>query len=307
MTPEFNPVKLFQRVDRAGKGYLTKTDFAQLIKDNGFAYEYQIWLPKKKMTYQTFLSFILDKNHQAQYFNMRLKANDDEVVRKIDRLSEQLELGLCELIFLQTKLKEDAEFFRNQLKNCPDYNIITLYKALAFSDTRSCTKTVLPQDLSRFFVMNNLLLEPDRLEYFYERLVPQGQQFDLAHLTRLVTSNKRQPIIENTTVKVSGKNEDHRRTTPLVDHNPNLRNSLTPQASRCTQKLGGVRSKSLTKTKAYQTDYINTECLMAALRQFLRDQLKIDDELEDCKIKLVASRDFYPKQAYEMVNTFNKL
>lgn len=46
---------------------------------------------------------------------------------------------------------------------------------------------------------------------------------------------------------------------------------------------------------------------MAALRQFLRDQLKIDDELEDCKIKLVASRDFYPKQAYEMVNTFNKL
>lgn len=46
---------------------------------------------------------------------------------------------------------------------------------------------------------------------------------------------------------------------------------------------------------------------MEALRRYLRDQLKIDDELEDCKIKLVAARDFYPKQAFEIVSTLPKL
>ena len=38
--------------------------------------------------------------------------------------------------------------------------------------------------------------------------------------------------------------------------------------------------------------------LIESLRTFMRDQLKLDDELEDCKIKLVASRDFYLKTAF---------
>lgn len=43
-------------------------------------------------------------------------------------------------------------------------------------------------------------------------------------------------------------------------------------------------TKSVSSTKAYKTDYINNESLMRALRKFIRDQLKIDDELEDAKI-----------------------
>jgi len=39
----------------------------------------------------------------------------------------------------------------------------------------------------------------------------------------------------------------------------------------------------------------------------LRDQLKIDDELEDAKIKLVACRDFYLKSAFEAIDVPYKL
>ena len=71
------------------------------------------------------------------------------------------------------------------------------------------------------------------------------------------------------------------------------------------------RSKSATvavgDTKAYCTNYISTDALVKTLRIYLRDQLKIDDELEDAKIKLVASKDFYLRQAYEAIDTPEKL
>ena len=93
------------------------------------------------------------------------------MVRKIDRLSEELEKGLCELFLIQIRLKKDAEFFRGQLKAAADFNIVHLFKDLAFTDTQSCTKIVHPNDLQRIFVMNSLMLEPARLNLFYSRLV----------------------------------------------------------------------------------------------------------------------------------------
>lgn len=189
-----------------------------------------------------------------------------------------------------------------------------LYRELAFADTRNCAKSVSPDDLSRFFIMNSLMLQPSRLALFFDRFVVQ--EFDLALLTKLVTSFSKQSIIENATVKVDGFSSEHRRTFNLTEINPNLKTSLTPQKTagrrlqlrstphsatsaqrrRC-QSANRIPTKSV-ETKAFQTDYINTDMLTKALRQFLRDQLKIDDELEDAKIKLVASKDFYLKQAF---------
>jgi len=98
-----------------------------------------------------------------------------------------------------------------------------------------------------------LILEPKRLDFFYERLVKQHSTFDLTHLARLVTSCRRESIIDSTTVKVQGLSEEHRRTKPLKGTNPNLAASLT-----CHNET--KRAKSA--TKAYETAYINNELLV---------------------------------------------
>lgn len=123
-------------------------------------------------------------------------------------------------------------------------------------------------------MQNDLIIEPHRLEFFYKRLVKKGN-FDLTHLAKLVTSCRRESIIDSTTVKVDGMSSEHRRTKPLIEQNPKLAPSLTPHNSK-------KRSKSA--TKAYQTSFINNELLVQALRRFLRDQMKIDDEIEDARI-----------------------
>ena len=84
-----------------------------------------------KITYQQFLKLILDRDHRAEYFKQRLE-QQDSVVRKIDRLNTSLEMGLCDLILFQIKLRQDAEFFRQQLKSSFDYSLVSLYKQVAF-------------------------------------------------------------------------------------------------------------------------------------------------------------------------------
>lgn len=97
---DFNPLRLFQRIDRAGKSSITRQDLQAFFKDNGYHNVDKLNLVvKPKLTYQQFLKLILDKGHKAQYFNQRL-SDQDHVVRKIDRLSPSLELGLCKLIFV---------------------------------------------------------------------------------------------------------------------------------------------------------------------------------------------------------------
>ena len=163
-TPDFSPVRLFQRIDRAAKGYLTREDIKSFMRENGLFEVGQLSLvvQKKKLTFQKFLKLILDREHLALYFQHRLDSADT-VVRKIDRLSVDLEQGLCELLFLQISLKRDAEFFRSQLKSLPEYNIVDLFKTVAFSDQRDAVtvKSIPPYDLARLFTLENLLLTPE--------------------------------------------------------------------------------------------------------------------------------------------------
>jgi len=102
--------------------------------------------------------------------------------------------------------------------------------------------------------------------------------FDLTHLAKLVTSSRRESIVDSTTVKVSGMSSEHRRTKPLLSTNPNLAQSLT------THNNLPEKRRAQSATKAYKTEYINNDILTASLKTFLRDQLKIDDELEDARI-----------------------
>jgi len=99
-----------------------------------------------------------------------------------------------------------------------------------------------------------LILEPKRLDFFYQRLVKQNSTFDLTHLARLVTSCRKESIIDSTTIKVQGLSEEHRRTKPLKGTNPNLAASLTRHNETTIAKSSA--------TKAYETPYINNRLLV---------------------------------------------
>lgn len=69
-------------------------------------------------------------------------------------------------------------------------------------------------------------MEPDKIDRFFNRVI-QSQIFNFERLVKLITSVRRQPIIESTTVKVNGFSEDNRKTVPLnSDFNPYLEMSL---------------------------------------------------------------------------------
>ncbi len=87
---------------------------------------------------------------------------------------------------------------------------------------------------------------------------------------------------------MDGFSQDNRRTRPLNEENHFLEASLLGDGTTC-------KPRGRSRSKLYKTDYISDEDLMISLITFIRDQLKIDDELEDIRIQLVASKDFFPK------------
>jgi hypothetical protein len=102
--------------------------------------------------------------------------------------------------------------------------------------------------LTRAFVVNSLLLEPHRLNFFYTRIL-KNNVFDLQMLQKLLTSARRCAIVDNVSVKVDGKSKEHRRTHLLIDENKNLMNSLTPgkrtRSQQVTQRSGSKDTKGM--------------------------------------------------------------
>ena len=118
-------------------------------------------------------------------------------------------------------------------------------------------------DLYRFFTMQNLLITPEQVDIFYSRVL-RNKPFDLKALNQIITAARRDAIIDSVSVKVSGMSEEHRRTKFLTQTNSKLMTSLTPfsaEPQRSNKKV----------TKAYQTDFINTDLLVKALRKYIRD------------------------------------
>jgi len=79
--------------------------------------------------------------------------------------------------------------------------------------------------------MNGLIMEPEKIDRFFERVL-HGNPFNFERLVKLITSIKRQPIIESTTIKVNGFSEDNRKTVPLNDQNPYMEMSLLGTTSQ---------------------------------------------------------------------------
>jgi len=67
----FSPVQMFQRLDRASKGYLTHEDLTDFYRENDLqspnSNELKL-IVRSKTTYQRFVSLLLDKDHTSEYF-----------------------------------------------------------------------------------------------------------------------------------------------------------------------------------------------------------------------------------------------
>jgi hypothetical protein len=73
--------------------------------------------------------------------------------------------------------------------------------------------------------MNNLILEPSRLQFFYNRIAKNN--FDFSLLMKFVTSTGRSSVIENITTKVTGFSGDTKRSTNFENNNHRASTSLS--------------------------------------------------------------------------------
>lgn len=119
---------------------------------------------------------------------------------------------MCELFLLQIHLKKELNVYRKAIKSKKDYHLLKLFKFMAFQDKENAQKRITLSDLIRFFRLNKLLVEPDRLqEIFFERIVGKGNVFDYSKLHKLVTKENRESIVHNPCTQVSGFRQDVRR------------------------------------------------------------------------------------------------
>lgn len=101
----FSPIQLFQRIDRAGKGHLTRKDILNFLQENGFGNticptDLKLVVKQTKTDYEQFVKLIVDKyadSKESVYFNERL-VQADLVIRKIDKLPPSIEKALCHLL-----------------------------------------------------------------------------------------------------------------------------------------------------------------------------------------------------------------
>lgn len=170
---KFSPVMLFQRIDRATKGHITRQDVLRFLDENGYVEgesyskaDLKLIFRQQKTHFQHFVKLIIDEKleHKGSvYFNERQQDND-AVIRKIDTLPPRLEKAFCELLLRQINLKKERNFYREEIKGRQEYVLLDLFKAITFENEKDASKQIFISDIMRFFRFNKLLIEQERVE-----------------------------------------------------------------------------------------------------------------------------------------------
>lgn len=221
-------------------------------------------------------------------------------------------------------MKKQAESVRCEIKQQDDFNLMRLFKSVAFEDQREAAKQIYTEDVVRFFRLNNRLIDPQRIiKTLYGRIIGQGNQFDYGALHKLLTRENRAAVVHNPSVLVPGfKNEDRRFKAHKSNFNKKHLASLTTtnkaaaeQRRRRENSRGALshsrgRSEeemdrscrlnlSIAHTKCFKTDCVAPEEARTLQNAFSYNQVVLEDELEDCRIRLTSHRDFYPRLVFE--------
>lgn len=160
---KFSPVTLFQRIDRAGKGHLSRADVLKFLEENGFTVgqgytqeDLKLIFKEAKTKFQPFVKLIIDSKleHRGSFYFNERAAENDHVVRKIDTLPPKLEKAFCELLLEQINIKKELNFFRREIKSQNGYYLLDLFKAIVFENERDPAKQIFVSDIMRFFRFN---------------------------------------------------------------------------------------------------------------------------------------------------------
>ena len=102
---------------------------------------------------------------------------------------------------MQIDLKKDNEFYRAEIKQQVDFNLLKLFKMIAFENIRDAAKQIFPEDLIRFFRFNKMLIEDNRINHiFYSRIIGRNKVFDYGKLHKLLTKENSASIVHNPSI-----------------------------------------------------------------------------------------------------------
>ena len=133
------------------------------------------------MDFTKFVTLIIDQklDHKTSiYLNERLQ-DCDQVIRKIDTLPPRIEKNLCELLLLQIRIKKEADQLRQEVVANDQFICQMLFKSMVFDLIEEPAKQITSNDVQRFFRLNRLLIEQDRVEnIFFKRILGEKTPFD---------------------------------------------------------------------------------------------------------------------------------
>ena len=76
--------------------------------------------------------------------------------------------------------------------------MLELFKAIVFENVRDASKQIYVSDVLRFFRLNRLLIEQERVEdILFKRIVGVDRPFDYSRLHKLLTKENCQSIVHN--------------------------------------------------------------------------------------------------------------
>jgi hypothetical protein len=82
--------------------------------------------------------------------------------------------------------------YRAQVKKQKDFNLIVLFKELAFEDQHNAAKQIHIGDIMRFFRVNRLAINEDKVRFhLFGRIIGSKNVFDYKMLHKLLTGEKK--------------------------------------------------------------------------------------------------------------------
>ncbi|CDW84542.1 UNKNOWN [Stylonychia lemnae] len=320
----FNPINIFQRIDRSQCGFITHADILQFLRDNNIVSldkdDIKLLFKKDKTIYQVFLRTVLSQveHESAKFFNVR--ASESEiVVRKIDKLPKRLERKFSQFILQLVQLEKQIEIMKQvTVQKQKDFDFMRMFKIIRFHEHDA--NVIVPQDIKRMFVMNNQTIDEIRVQNvlfgqilgrnvmsfqdFCNLFVKQGHKIvitgatqDQSNSLKAQVSHLAQKSIMQEFTEKKQKSIFQVSTKDVMKADGNKTLNTLRSSNSIQQQL--ETQTELAKTLTFKTDYISSEKIVKNFITYVQEQIILDDQLEDLRIKLTNDRDFYPQQVYK--------
>eukprot|EP00347_Sterkiella_histriomuscorum_P024093 403332333 len=330
----FNPINIIQRIDRSQSGYVSHQDLIQFLKENNIVTlnekSLKLIFPKVKTPFNQFVKLFLNRmdHEQSLFFNQRCTQNET-VIRQFDRLDYKLEHETASFINYLVQMAIQEEVMKSVItEQQKDFDLMRLFKIIKFSQN---SEGITSQDLKRLFIVNNIAIDDDKLQSVFLGHLLNREELLFQDFCQLFTKRGQKTIVygalkdntnsslnkvqevasksvmqeysqkskskKPTLFKVTAKDILNEQRSLSSTFNPNSQKSKTHYKNSLS--MISNQQDFMMKTMSYKTDYISEEKILKNFVNFIKEQILLDDDFEDIKIRLVNDRDFYPQMAFK--------